>query len=140
MSGILVPILKMTEYDFSFLAGSSSQTKVLHPALNVASYYGRLIVRVHETNIAPPSAGPSGTISIAGYGTDPSAEDPQEFTLSSQTFSASVDDGNSSGDLVSATASDLWPFLKIVVEATQGAGSGDRLYAVISADLLLREA
>lgn len=81
MSGIIVPILSIREFDYTFLAGSASKTLVLHSALNVAMFYtARLIVRVHELTM---SSGQKFT--LAAYGTDPSREDPREFVLNTTT-------------------------------------------------------
>ena len=136
MAGILVPFLPMTEFNFTFLTTGQSKTIVLHPALNVTGYYyARLIVRVHEISMG--SGSPS--IEIGGYGTDPSSEDPRDFALSSSTLSVTIDT-EAAGALVTDTDTDPFPFLKMYVKGTQGTSSGERCYAVLSGDLLLREA
>lgn len=132
MAGILVPFLPMTTFDFSFLT-LGSKTVVVHPALNVTPYYhARLIVRVHQVDIA------SGNIKIGGYGILPSKEDPYEFSLASATVEVTLNSGTSLG-LQSATATDIYPFLKMYVTGTYST-STSRIFAVVSADLLLREA
>jgi hypothetical protein len=135
MSGIIVPVISMREFDYTFLAATATKTIVLHSALNVAMYYtARLIVRVHELTM---SSGQKFT--IAAYGTDPSREDPREFVLGSTTLSVDISSSLAAGSLVSDTDTDLYPFLKIVLTATQGSASATPLFAVLSADLLLRE-
>lgn len=135
MSGIVVPILSMREVDYTFLAAAASKTIVLHSALNVAMFYtARLIVRVHELTM---SSGQK--ITISAYGSDPSREDPREFVLGSTTLSVDVSSSQSAGSLVSDTDTDLYPFLKIVLTAQQGSTNGAPLFAVLSADLHLRE-
>lgn len=135
MSGILVPILSMREFDYTFLAAAATKTIVLHSALNVAMYYtARLIVRVHELTM---STGQKFT--IAAYGTDPSRDDPREFVLGSTTLSVDITSSHAAGNLVSDTDTDLYPFLKVVVTAQQGSSGATPLFAVLSADLLLRE-
>ncbi len=135
MSGIIVPILSMREFDYTFLGISGTKTIVLHPALNVAMFStARLIIRIHELTMSA-----NQKITIAAYGTDPSPQDPREFVLSSTTLSAEVVSTLSAGSLVSDTDTDLYPFLKLVLIAQQGSSPGTPLYAVLSADLHLRE-
>jgi hypothetical protein len=85
MSGILVPFLPITTFDFSFLtSASASKSIIIHPALNVVGYYyARMIVRVHEIDI---EATGSRSIKVSAYGTDPSKDDSREFVLSSSTL------------------------------------------------------
>jgi hypothetical protein len=111
---------------------------VIQPALNVTNYYyGRLIVRIHEADIV--SGG--GTISVVAHGTAPSSEDLIDFVDSTHQFLIQVGDSAEKRDVLTATASDLWPYLKISVWGSQGPSAGPgRLCAVLSADLLLREA
>ena len=137
MAGILIPFLPMTRFDFSFLQSSGTKTTVLHSALNVTGYYyARLIVRVHEIDI---NTSGSPSIEIGGYGTDPSVSDPLDFALSSSSLSVAITN-QSDGALSTDTDTDLYPFLKMYAKGTQGATNGARVFAVLSADLLLREA
>jgi hypothetical protein len=76
MAGILVPILKKTRYDYTFLTSAGAQSVVLHRALNVVPYkFGRLLVRVHRVTMVSTAQ----NIAFDCFGTDPSDEDPQEF-------------------------------------------------------------
>ncbi|MFV8752990.1 hypothetical protein ACNOYE_20785 [Nannocystaceae bacterium ST9] len=125
----------MTVFDFSFLT-AGSKTIVVHPALNVTPYYyARLIVRVHQIDIA---SGGARSIKVGGYGIDPSRDDSQEFVLSSSTLEVTINSATSVG-LQSDTDTDLYPFLKMYVTGTYDTTTA-KLYAVLSADLLLREA
>lgn len=125
----------MREFDYTFLAAAATKTIVLHSALNVAMFYtARLIVRVHELTM---SSGQKFT--LAAYGTDPSREDPREFVLNTPTLSVDISSSQSAGSLVSDTDTDLYPSLKIVLTAQQGSTSATPLFAVLSADLHLRE-
>jgi hypothetical protein len=138
MAGILVPFLPMTKFDFSFLQSSGTKTIVLHPALNLSGYYyARLIVRVHEIDI---NTSGSPNIEIGGYSTDPSSEDPRDFAITTSSAISATINTQSAGALVSDTKTDLYPFLKMYAKATQGGTNGARVFAVLSADLLLREA
>jgi hypothetical protein len=139
MAGILVPILPITPFDFSFLLTGTNKTIVLQPALNVTEfYYGRLIVRIHEIDMNT-SGTPS--IEIGAYNTDPSDADPRDFALTTSTLSVSITGvtPQAVGSLVTDTDTDLFPWLKIYAKGTQGTASGGRIFAVLSADLLLRE-
>jgi hypothetical protein len=83
------------------------------------------------------------TLAVSAFGTDPSSDDPRDFALTSSTLSVSITSSNpiATPFIVSDTDTDLFPFLKMVVTGTQGAATGGQsLYALLSADLLLREA
>lgn len=139
MAGILVPFLPMTAFDFSFLSSSgATKTIVVHPGLNVTGYYqARLIMRVHEIDMNGGST-PTAFIEVGGVGTLPSSADPREFSLSSSTLSVTTA-GLSAGEITSDTDTDLYPFLKMYVKGSQS-GTPGRVFAVLSADLLLRDA
>jgi len=99
-------------------------------------YYARLIVRIHAITMVTGQS-----LKVEGYGTDPSSEDPREFVLATSTLSVAIASTDSAGSLLSDTDTDIYPFMKMVVTGTQGASTGSQsLYAVLSADLLLREA
>lgn len=138
MAGILVPFLPMTKFDFSYLQTGSPKTIILHPALNVTPYYyARLIVRVHEIDI---NGSGSPKIEIGAYSTDPSSEDPRDFAITSSTPLLATINTQAAGAIVTDTETDLYPFFKMFATGTQGSTNGARIFAVLSADLLLREA
>lgn len=137
MSGTIIPILPMTEFNFSFLNGGTSKTIVLAPAIDVINYrHVRLVVRVHEIDIATGVGSPK--IEIGGYGTDPSPADPRDFALSSSDLSVIINT-QSAGALVTASDTDTYPFLKLYAKGTQGTSNGTRLFAVLSADLIVSD-
>jgi hypothetical protein len=141
MSGILVPFLPMTTFDFSFLAASGSKSIVIHPGLNVVGYYyARMIIRVHQIDI---EATGSRTIKVSAYGASPSKDDSQEFVLDTSTLEVTLNKntqvGISKGTSTTDIDTDMFPFLKIVVTGTYDTAAA-RMFAVLSGDLLLREA
>jgi len=136
MSGVIVPILRMTDYNFSFLTGNLSRTVRIHSALACAPfYYGTLELRVHDHNL---TAGQS--IVLSGWGTNPSREDPTEFTEATTTLSITVTSATAAPYLARRTQSDISTFLKVQLVFTQGTATGTALFARLSADLTLREA
>jgi len=57
--------------------------------LNVVPYYyARLAVRLHATSSTGLQGGQE--ITLTGYGTDPSPDDPAEFTKSTSTLSVTL--------------------------------------------------
>jgi hypothetical protein len=139
MAGILVPFLPKTTFDFSFLT-AGSKTIVLHPALNVTGYYyARLIVRVHEIDIN--TTGGTAKIEIGAYSTNPSSEDPRDFAITTTPLPLlATINTQTAGALVTDTETDIYPFFKMFATGTQGTSPSARVFAVLSADLLLREA
>lgn len=139
MSGIITQIIPKQRFDFTWLGNAATKTLVLHSALNVVPYYyARLAVRLHATS----STGLVGDqeITLAAYGTDPSPDDPAEFTKSASTLSVTLNVGSGSPPLLlSAADSDLDPFLKIALTFEQDATGGTAFWAELSADLVLRE-
>ena len=136
MSGIITQLIEKQRFDFTWLGSNATKTIVLHSALNVVPYYrARLAVRLHATSGL--TAGQS--VVLAGYGTDPSPDDPAEFTKSASSLSVTLDSSSTVPSLESATASDLDPFLKIALTFTQSASSGTSFWVEMSADLVLRE-
>ncbi|HRI07142.1 MAG TPA: hypothetical protein PKW35_04950 [Nannocystaceae bacterium] len=70
-----IPVLAKTTYDFTFLAGTATQTVVLLPYVDVSGYYrAHLLVRLH---ISQMSAGQKVDFELDH--TLPSDEDPAEF-------------------------------------------------------------
>lgn len=138
MSGIITQIIPKQRFDFTWLGDNATKTVVLHSALNVVPYYrARLAVRLHATSTTGLIS--TQSIVLAGYGTDPSPDDPAEFTKSTSTLSVTLNSSSTVPSLESATASDFDPFLKIALTFTQGATGGTAFWAELSADLVLRE-
>jgi len=137
MSGIITQLIPKQRYDFTWLGASASKVLVLHTALNVVPYYyARLAVRLHATS----TTGLTGqSVVLAGYGTDPSPDDPAEFTQSSAALTATLNSSTTAPALVTATASDLDPFLKFILTFNQDGTGGTDFWVELSADLVLRE-
>ena len=77
-SGVILPILQKTRFEYSYLAVSASQAVIIQPAIDTSPfYYYQLIVRVHERSFSG-----SQTIQLALASTLPSEEDPREFSAS----------------------------------------------------------
>ncbi|MCB9705164.1 MAG: hypothetical protein H6711_25030 [Myxococcales bacterium] len=139
MSGILVPILPKQRFDFTWLSSSASKSIVLHTALNVVPYYYlRFALRLHAASTSPLTG--TQSVVLAGYGTDPSSEDPAEFTKSSAALSVTLNSSSSIPSLNSATASDPDPFLKIMLTFTQTSSTGAPFWVELSADMIGRTA
>lgn len=135
MSGVVVPILPMSDYNFSFLSGTLTRTVQLHRALTCAPfYYGTLELRVHDHNL---TSGQS--IALQAWGTNPSREDPTEFTELTSTWQVTVST-TAAPYLERRSLSDIPAYLKILLRFTQGPTTGTAFYARLSADLVLREA
>ena len=136
-TGIIVSVLDKTRLEYSYLAGTTSQSIVLRPSINVASYYYlQLFIRVHERNM---SAGQS--IRFALINSLPSSEDSREFVDTSNFLAVDLTSSapTSAPGLVSGVASAPGPYLKFVATVSQ-ASSPSTLYAEVSAVLLLRAA
>lgn len=136
MLGLLIPILAMTPFDFTFVDSSKSASVVIHPGLNVIDYKkARLVVRIHETSMVATQS-----LTLFAYGTNPCFHDPREFTLASSSLFVEVTSSAAAGSLITATDTHLFPYLKMVVTGNQGSATGGQsLFAVLSADLLLKE-
>lgn len=140
MSGTLIPILRKESFDFSYLAGSGTETVVLQRAVEVVGYTSaRLLVRVHDNKLS--AAGQS--IKVRAVPTFPSPLDPAEFTRT-QTDELAVSMTQSTSAPVLGRDTELRmgiplvPFFKIELFATMSA-SNAAMAAQISVDLHLQE-
>ncbi|PRQ08913.1 hypothetical protein ENSA7_13120 [Enhygromyxa salina] len=107
----------------------------------VGYYHARMIIRVHEIDIEGTG---SRNIKVSAYGALPSKDDSREFILSTSTLEVTIDKNttaglSSAGSPTHDTDTDLFPFLKMVVTGTYNTSVG-RMFAVLSGELLLREA
>ncbi|MCB9703057.1 MAG: hypothetical protein H6711_14275 [Myxococcales bacterium] len=137
MAGIITQIIPKQRFDFTWLGNNATKTIVLHSALNVVPYYyARFAVRLHATCTLVTGQ----SVDLEAFGTDPSPDDPTEFTKTgTAALSASIDDSTSVPSLLSATASDLDPFLKLILTFNQCSTGGTPFWVELSADLILRE-
>jgi len=135
-----VPILRKTSYDFSFLSSSGTETIVLVPAIDVASYYRMsLFMRVHNTQMSTGQL-----IQFEVDNTLPSDEDTAEFIERTGVVSPEplatldIDDSDPAPALTSSTATELGAALRIRLTATQGSTSGTPFFIELSGVLVLR--
>jgi hypothetical protein len=135
MSGIRIPVLPKQSFEYKFLGAGVTKEVTLFRALNLMSFKSaRLIVRVHDVQHAG-----NGSFKVNVYTTAPSAYDSLEFSATSPTLECTVDSGSAAGDLEVDTDSDIAPFVKVVVVIKQDTVSAQALYAVLSADLIVRD-
>lgn len=129
---MLLPVLEKRIFEFSYLT-SGSQDVVIHPAVDVSSFYRvRIIVRIHSLTIG---AG-GGKFNFKLQHTLPSDSDPQEFTNTTD-FLTTSDITSSSPNIQTVTGTDPQAYLKIILRATQGTNSGAVLFGEFSAVLVL---
>jgi hypothetical protein len=136
-SGILVPVVEKSSFEFKRLGGGTSYETVVRAAVDVRGYsIVHLLTRVHAVNI-----GPSASLDILLRDVDPSDEDGLDFVISSPFLtSTAVTSATTAPRLTKdspAAGTYPGPFLRVIVRATQ-APSSVNLTATISADLLLR--
>lgn len=136
-SGVILPILQKTRFEYSYLAVSASQAVIIQPAIDTSPfYYYQLIVRVHERSFSG-----SQTIQLALASTLPSEEDPREFSASAaSTITITGASPASVPGILSVSGTDPGAFLKFTLTATQQGGAAGTLYAELSAVLVLRSA
>lgn len=131
---VVIPIMKRSEFNASWLAGSTPQTWVL-PTVNVIPYYyATLIVRVHDATWTS-----SASLRVDGYASYPTPEDGREYADTSSRIAATVSYTTTLPAFATGTDSNLPVAYKFVAKLTQGTGSAG-LFVVASVDLLLREA
>ena len=102
-----IPVLAKMTYDFTYLAGTATQTVVLLPYVDVSGYYrAHILVRLHASQM---SAGQKLDFELDH--TLPSDEDPAEFidrgVTGSPLATATIDSTLAAPILVSASATDL---------------------------------
>lgn len=137
-----IPILRKTPYDFTFLASPGSETIVVAPAIDAASYYrATLFVRIHNIQMA------SGQLlQFEIDNTLPSDEDPAEFIERYGTSNPPVDPlatldidlNDEAPGLISTDVTGLGAALRIRFTASQGSIGGTPFFIELSAVLVLR--
>ncbi|MCA9654409.1 MAG: hypothetical protein KC501_31110 [Myxococcales bacterium] len=129
MSGRIFSLFKKKRFDYSFLQLGTSQTITLARAIPVHPYYSyRLDLRVHNVEIA------AGSFAFRLQETLPYGNDPQEFTNPSVPLSATINSTITAPSLLTSTAHNLGPYLRLVLVCTSGLPTG-RLYTEASATL-----
>ena len=141
MSGCLVRVADRKRFDFSYLAGSASQSVVLYPNIDAIDYcVAAIYTRVHERKMA---SGQLLTLSL--YNTLPSDEDAREFV--------ETDVAGSAVELIALSLTNILPsavpglsyssttspgpYLKFGLSATQ-ASAPATFYVEIRVAVLLR--
>ena len=133
MAGIIVPIIEKRIFEYSFLGGAATQDVVLHPAVDVGSWYrGRAVALVHQITAT------SGNFVIKLQHTFPTEHDRQEF-VDTTDFLTTASITNASPNIKTITGTDPQGYLKVLLRATQGGTSGHTLYGEFSLYLVLRD-
>jgi hypothetical protein len=134
--GVIVPVMKKTRFEYSYLGASTSQSVIIEPEINFSSfYYYKLIVRVHDRSFAG-----SQTITVGLYNTLPSDEDPREFSDTTTVGAVTITGASPSvPGILSVSGTDPGAYMKLLLTASQPVAPGI-LYAELSAVLVLRSA
>jgi hypothetical protein len=135
-SGVrMFTLIPKRAFDYTFLIATRQQTVVIRRALAVPRfYYYWLALRIHNKDIA------SGNFTLQLFETLPSAQDPQEFSAASPSMSLQCLAGDAPPTVKTTTTTNLGPYFKVTLLATQGGVTGDKLYAELSAVLYARPA
>lgn len=137
-----IPILRKTPYDFTFLPSPGSETIVVVPAIDVASYYrAGLFIRLHNTQMASGQL-----VKFEIDNTLPSDEDPAEFIERYGTSTPPVDPlatldidlNDEAPSLISADVTGIGAALRVHFTASQGSIGGTPFFIELSAVLVLR--
>lgn len=138
MSGMTVPVIGMTPFNFTGVAANSGASVILAQNIDVTAFTeATVLVRVHAIGITAAS---QAEIAVSVYGVLPSPQDPATyFRTSSALATVTLDDGNAAGDLVVGTISaPLGAFLTITVGGTMSSPVAASLTATLSVDLSLK--
>lgn len=136
MSGMLVPVIGMTSYDFGNLASGMNCAIDVAQNIDVTRHQGAtLLVRVHTETV-----GTDAEIKVSAYSVLPSAQDPsKDFRVAAALGTATIDDATTAPTLLIAPLTEpLGAFLTITVEGTQ-AGTPTTVAATISIELSLND-
>ena len=131
-------LLRKTSYDLSFLTPWASETIVIAPAIDVASFYRMtLFLRVHNLEMAAGQL-----VHFELDHTLPSDEDPAEFIMRDATGSPlatlDIDSSDTPPALVSTSATELGASLRVRFTATQGSTGGAPFFVELSGVLILQ--
>jgi len=138
VSGIVVPVLTYQAFNLSFLSGGATEEVVIANAIPVAPYtLVGLSVRVHEITV---DAG--GSFQFLIRAVNPSSRDGQDFVGGElgSTTATEIDNGTTAPALVelsSIVKNPQSPNIRVVLKGT-GPSSAGKLYAILSADLVMK--
>lgn len=141
MSGIVLPILRYTPYNHSFLASSATEEIVIVDRVPIAPYTRiGLSVRVHDRNI-----GTGATYQLIVRGINPSTEDGADFVFATDPGSTPATTGSANPttspgliQLSTIISDPQHPMARVVLKATGPSGAADNLYIILSADLVMK--
>lgn len=142
VSGIVVPVLRYSSFNHSFLASSAFEEVIVADRIPIAPYTRiGLSARIHKRNI-----GTAATYQFIIRGINPSAEDGADFVylvadLGSTTATTGTANPASVPGLIQLTtiiSDPQHPMLRVIVKATGPGGAAVNLYMVASADLVMK--
>lgn len=137
MTGIIVPVLERTDYNFTgTVAGSMAEIPIAQN-IDVSQYREcTLLVRVHALSFA--SAG--STIALRARRVAPTEEDPAVFFRDQSTsWAVTVTQGDTAPRLLNVTVGpNTGGWISLFLVVTQGT-TGNTLTATLSADLSLKD-
>lgn len=141
MAGTLVTIIPPSEFTFTSVGATASET-IIARALSVVPYReGVLVARIHsKSNTA---AGASQALSVVVRAVAPTSDDPTaEFAVTTSDVAVVTFNCNSSTSApmmaVGAFTAPFSPFVRVLLRAVQGT-QNDVFTATVSVDLVLRE-
>jgi len=134
-AGRLIEIAPRKEYDYSFLAGSSSSLVVLARAMDVVpDYRFKLITLIHDVKFAAASG---ATATIAVQTTMPSPYQDGLVSLDTPSITETIDLNTNQGDMLVSNATNVGPYANVVVLFNQ-IDAGERFFVDMSVYALLR--
>jgi len=133
-----IQLFQKTLYDFTFLGGGETETIVLAPGIDVASYYGvDLHIRVHNIQMATRQS-----ITFELDNTLPTGEDPAEFIerdgAGAPLAELEIDEADTAPALLSTSATGLGAGLRVRLKAEQDSTGGTAFFIEMSGVLVLR--
>ena len=140
-NGIVVPFLRYTPFNHSFLAGGASEEVILADRIPVAPFTRiGASLRVHRRSIA---SGASYQVVVRAI--NPSDDDGADFVFGTDLGSTPAITSTANPTTVpglaqlSATISDpQHPMIRVVLRAVGPSGAAANLYIVLSGDLVMK--
>ncbi len=131
---MIIPVLRQTPFNFSYLVSPSTESVIVADRIPVAgARIVTLSVRIHRLTL---SSGASFNFLV--HGVNPSATDGTVFITSSLASTGAITSSNPNLVGLSSTLSDpQHPYVRVVLQAT-GPSSAGTTYFELSADLVLQ--
>ncbi len=142
MAGIVVPVLRQTAFNHSFLASSATEEIIVADRVPIAPFTTiGLSARIHKRSI-----GTGASYQFIIRGINPSDEDGADFVFATDLASTTATTGSASPVTVPgliALSSGMitdsqHPMVRVVLKATGPSGAAVNLAIVASADLVMR--